>query len=483
MTIVLAGLVGLSGCSSHPPKGRTQFMGLNGKVKTVTERTFRIANMDGVLMQREMTDDGYQMWKFDTVGDIVESYTWEFDQDYNRVLTKTICRKDSAGRLAEEKLYNSNGLAKETAWVYDEDGNVSLINECDYAKGITKQVKFSITLSDEGKVEEEISISKDKKGNVLEEHRQVSNIKDSVVVACIKYDKNGEIESDEQYEYDSKNEFKRSKVTFKDGGWLESTDKESILYSEDGSITNKLENSYKDNIHTLTFTNYYKNEVIKRAVLEYRYYPQTDYWLEIECVEDDYDEGEIEKTTKTTHKYQFDNQGNWVICMVYTNNKPSHIIYRDIEYYSEGTDVQIENDDIPNATGAGSQIEYQIYVDKSFDKNRTASDYVKKTPLQKLILDGKGELSYKDKQEFAQLIMSDASITDVNNYVEPRWKKDVSDCIVVDAESDLAKMYYLYDMRGFISYNRPYYDDAKADLIGTENRIMQNIQIIESKQI
>jgi hypothetical protein len=169
--------------------------------------------------------------------------------------------------------------------------------------------------------------------------------------------------------------------------------------------------------------------------------------------------------------------------MVYTNNKPSHIIYRDIEYYSEGTDVQIENDDIPNATGAGSQIEYQIYVDKSFDKNRTASDYVKKTPLQKLILDGKGELSYKDKQEFAQLIMSDASITDVNNYVEPRWKKDVSDCIVVDAESDLAKMYYLYDMRGFISYNRPYYDDAKADLIGTENRIMQNIQIIESKQI
>lgn len=481
-SIVFVGIVCLYGCTSHPPKGRTQFMGLNGKVKSVTERTYRIANMDGVLMQREMTEDGYKMWKFDTVGDIVESYTWEHGQDYRRVLTKTICQKDSAGRLIKKSLYNSKGLVRETAWVYDENGNISMVDDSDYDLSITNHITCNTTLSDKDKIIEELSISKDKKGNVLEEYKRVTNIQDSLIISRIKYDKNGEIESEEQYEYDSKNVIKKGKTTYKEGSWMEYSNNKSILHSEDGSITYKVESHYKDNIQTITYTDYYKKEVSGKTVAEYRYYPQSETWLEIESVSDDYDDGEIEKTIKTTYKYQFDNQGNWIVCMIYTNNKPSHITYRDIEYYSQGTNVQIENDDIPNVTGAGSQLEYQIYVDKGFNKNRTASAYVKKTPLHKLILDSKGELSYKDKQEFMRLVMSDASTATLNDYFEPMWKNDVSNCIVVDAESDLAKLYYLYDMRGFISYNKPYYDDAKAELIGTEKRIMQTIQTIENKQ-
>lgn len=482
MTIVLVGLIFLNGCSSNPPKGRTQFMGLNGNVKSVTERTYRIANMDGVLVQREMSEDGYKMWMFDTIGDVVESYTWEYGQDYHRVLTKTIRQKDSVGRLINEKLYNSKGLAQETAWGYDEDGNISMVDESDYDQGITKHITCNTTLTDKGKVVEEISTSKDKKGNVLEEYRRVSNIQDSMVVLRVTYDTNGEIESEEQFEYDSKNVIKKSKATYKGGNWMEYSNNKSKMYSEDGSLTYKVESRYKNNVQTITYTNYYKKEVSGRTVAEYRYYPQSDIWLEIESVEDDYDDGVIKETLKTTHKYQFDNQGNWIICMVYTNNKPSHIIYREIEYYSQGTNVQIENDDIPNITGVGNQLEYQIYVDKRFNKNRTASAHVKKTPLHKLILDGKGEMTYKDKQAFFNLVMSDASTTELNEYVEPRWNKDVSNCIVTSAESDLAKLYYLYDERGFIAYNRPYYDDAKAELIGTEKRIMQTIQDIDSKQ-
>lgn len=481
--IILLVMICLNGCSNNPPKGKTQFMGLNGKVKSVTERTYRIVNMDGVLMQREMSEDGYKMWRFDTIGDIVESYTWEYGQDYHRVLTKTIRQKDSAGRLITEKLYNSKGLVQETAWGYDGDGNISMVDECDYDLGISKHVTCNTTLTDKGKIIEEISISKDKKENVLEEYKRVSNIQDSMVVSRVTYDKNGEIESEEQFEYESKNVIKKSKATYKGGSRMEYSNNKSIMYSEDGSISYKVESHYKNNIQTITYTNYYKKEVSGRTVAEYRYYPQSDIWLEIESVEDDYDDGEIEKTLKTTNKYQFDNQGNWIMCMVYTNNKPSHIIYRDIEYYSQGTNVQIENDDIPNVTGVGSQLEYQIYVDKSFNKNRTTSAYVKKTPLYKLILEGKGEMTYKDKQAFLNLVLSDASTTEINEYVEPRWNKDIINCNVVSDESDLAKLYYLYDERGFIAYNRPYYDDAKAELIGTEKRIMQTIQIIESKLI
>ena len=86
--IILLGLICLNGCSSTPPKGKTQFMGLNGKVKSITERTYRVVDMDGVLAQREMTEDGYKVWKFDTIGDIIESYTWEYGQDYHRVFDK-----------------------------------------------------------------------------------------------------------------------------------------------------------------------------------------------------------------------------------------------------------------------------------------------------------------------------------------------------------------------------------------------------------
>ncbi len=457
-------------------------MGLNGKVKSITERTYRVVDMDGVLAQREMTEDGYKVWKFDTIGDIIESYTWEYGQDYHMVLTKTIRQKDSAGRLIAEKLYNSKGLAQETVWGYDEDGNISIVDESDYDQSITKHVTCNTTLTDKGKVVEEVSISKDKKGNVLEEYKRVSNIQDSMVVLRVTYDKNGEKESEEQYEHDSKNVIKKGKATYNDGRRMEYKNNTSILYLADGSIGYKVKSHYKDNTQTITYTNYYENEVSVRTVTEYRYYPQTEIWLEVENVTDDYDDGEIKKTIKTTHKYQFDNQGNWIVCMIYTNNKPSHIIYRDIEYYSQGSEVQIENDAIPTITGNGNQLEYKIYVDKSFNKNRTASAYVKKTPLHKLILDSKGELSYKDKQEFMRLVMSDASTSALNDYFEPMWKKDVSDCIMVDAESDLAKLYYLHDMRGFISYNKPYYDDAKAELIGTEKRIMQSVQIIENKQ-
>lgn len=480
--IVVFGLICLGGCSKSPSKGRSQFMGLNGTVKTLTESTYHLIEIDGVLTVGEMVKYGFEKYIFDTVGNVIQKYDWVFTDNYREsILNKTIYQVDASGKVFEECNYNKNGAVSHTHTNYDADGHVSEILVCDYSDGSTQITKCSTTPSDNGDVVEKLITKVDKKGNELWATKHIVNYRDSLVISDEEYDEQGEKGFCQYFKYDSKGNIKYAKYTRKDELWMEHKGNKSTWYADDGSIRSTAESKIKGNIQTITITDYILKEISSQSIAEWRYIPQVDTWLLVEEVEDEYDEGKIEKTTKTTYKYQYDNQGNWIKCVIFTNNKPSQIKYRDIEYYSQGAKVKIEDETIPNITRNKDGVPYIIYVDKNY-KIKSVPAYAKNTSLQKLILNRKGEMTYKDKQELLRLVMSDANIPAINEFVEPLQKKDVSNCTSVSVDSDLAKSYYLYDERGFIAYNRPFYDDAKADLVDMEKKIMQTIQSIDNQQ-
>lgn len=271
----------LTGCvKSNKTENDLTRDNLRGKVKFISETHY-----DAVEKFGEITKGDIVKFSFTATAIIMhtaynekgnKTEGTEFDTNH-KILRNSNYKYDEKGNIIEGNWYNGDGsLSDKFTCKYDKKGNII---EYNWYRG-------------DGSLSNKFTYKYDKKGNMIERNLNF-------------YDTYGELSSSPKdiFKYDEKGNMIERNVYDAD---KKITNRHIWKYNKKGKKTEM--NSYKDGvlIDTRKYDNY-ENEI-------YSY--DTDYGGAI------------------TYKYKYDNQGNWIERIEYSeNNNPYEITEREIEYY------------------------------------------------------------------------------------------------------------------------------------------------------
>jgi len=298
----------LGACSGHKTfKSDLMGMGLNGKVKSLTETSYYAIASAGALTKGKqgeqdfpwsesrydfntegnfLTHNAYnpdgslvfqQLYKYNGKGLKIEA-TYYYRLGTDSLRERTVYKYDSAGKLTDLKTYDLIGLLdRRFAYKYDNAGNLTETYSYDYDDNI-----------------DSTSVNRlDSHGNCIE--TTIRNADSSL--------KNKSTST-----YDDKG----NKLVFN-------------LYNADGSLRYKSTYKYDKKGKKTEFAKYVSDSLVEKQIF---LYDKNEILTGQEVFKAD---GRLE--TKLTFEYVFDNQNNWIKRTELNFNIPKYIVERTIKYY------------------------------------------------------------------------------------------------------------------------------------------------------
>ena len=212
---------------------------------------------------------------------------------------------DKGNKIEKDSHNNSQGsLTHKDTFEYDDKGN---------------QIEWRSYVSD-GSLQSKVTYRYDDKGNIIE-NRTINS--------------DGNLNDGWTYEYDDKGNHIKSRHYYDsflnnlDNFTYEHDDKGNVIefkkYNKDGELNYKQKNRWNDKGNLIEYSKYDKD-----GKLTFRRTIQHDKGNIIE--RKDYDKKNKLKD-KTNYEYKFDDKENWIQKIIFKNDKVTHIVERDIDYF------------------------------------------------------------------------------------------------------------------------------------------------------
>jgi len=281
---ILVSFIVLNSCSTVDRKDNDlKKMDIYGKVKSIRVFSYEAVNKFGEILKgkrkiiNSFSKD--QNILFNEVGNQIEMDEYNSDGSLYR---KYIYKYDDKRNRIEENIYKSDGsLSRKITFKYDYKGNQFEEKWC----------------NSDGSLYEKRNNKYDKKGNQIEQKL---------------YNSDGNFVSKNNSKFDGK------------GNRIEWN-----LYNPDGSLFSKNTSKYDDKGNNIEFNSYLSDENFSKGdeKITYKY---NDKGNPIEMIVYNSD-GRLD--IKRTYEYEYDNESNWILQIIFDDKIPQYILEREIEYY------------------------------------------------------------------------------------------------------------------------------------------------------
>jgi YD repeat-containing protein len=311
LILIMASMMFISGCTTgqtpNQVKKKTSLekVGLKGKVKSIRAIEYDVVfNRFGNIMKGSIKSYGTNyLWKYNEKGNMIEYHLF-----LDKYIYKYIYKYDKNDNLIEENEYNLDGsLDSKNTYKYDDKGNLVEKNEYDADGNLDDKDTYKYKYDDKGnlieKIHDNTDVGKytykyDYKGNIIEENQYYSD--GNLYLKSIYNDKGNMIEEDCYFSY---NTYTR--------------DNKGNEIKNDSGITYKATYKYND-----------KGNMIEMN----KYYPYGGCWGTKYDNKGNGTSGSF-SNWEYTYKYEYDEQGNWIKMITYTDGYPDEVTERTINYY------------------------------------------------------------------------------------------------------------------------------------------------------
>ncbi|MFH1004720.1 MAG: hypothetical protein V1781_04395 [Bacteroidota bacterium] len=240
-----------------------QKMNLCGKVKSITEISYRALEKSGKIIKGEkeirvfLGNDKHIL--FNDKGNIIEKILYWLWDDGNTYSAKLTYKYDEKENLIEKNECKSDGTLN-MKWIYKYDEKENRIEKNEYESDEILNRKYIYKYDEKGNISEE-------KGNISEEIRCVSDKNSYSTKWTYKYDEKGNISEESEYESDGK--LNRTHKYDEKRNLIEET-----YYKSDGTLfvkwTHKYECDEKNNcIRQIDYENKIPQYILEREIKYY----------------------------------------------------------------------------------------------------------------------------------------------------------------------------------------------------------------------
>lgn len=278
---------------------------LNGNVKSVTSLSYEAKNYDGKLVKGDNVSEGLfegnTVEIYNNTGYLLEEKNFYYD---GSVYLSVLYSYDEKGKLVNRSNFNHGKKGYSKEFEYDENGN--MINEYD--------------LTPTGIAQRNWAYKYDKKGNNIERSYTYFLDESNDFKTLYEYDNDGNKVQESTYD---KYGIQNTIIFYKhdtNGNLIE----EKVYSKSDLFYTNEFKYDSKGNIlEDIQTTS--ENEKIKISN-KYDSNGNLISKIRISSQNKEYD-------FNYSYQYDYDNLGNWIKRVKFTNGKPQFIRERTIEYY------------------------------------------------------------------------------------------------------------------------------------------------------